>query len=190
MTAKIKDLSSIAQNQVPDGSGLRIGIAVADWNPEVTGALLEGALTTLTDKGVDREDIYVYHVPGSFELPQAASLMITGMDLDVVICLGCIIQGETRHFEFIAQAVAQSSMQLGIETDVPVIFGVLTTDTHEQAKARAGGKHGNKGDEAAAAAIRMGRLHQQMMPTTDDLFADEDDRFIDDDNDWFDDQDD
>ncbi len=185
MTAKIKDLSSIAPNQLPDGSGLIIGIVVADWNPEVTGALLEGALTTLRNKGVDRDDIYVQHVPGSFELPQAASLMITGMDLDAVICLGCIIQGETRHFEFIAQAVAQSSMQLSLETDVPVIFGVLTTDTHEQAKERAGGKHGNKGDEAAAAAIRMGRLRQNMLPSVDDLFADDNDHFIGDEKDWF-----
>ena len=185
MTAKIKDLSSFAQNQALDGSDLRIGIVVADWNPEVTAALLNGALSTLKDKGVDQEDIHVHHVPGSFELPQAASLMITGMDLDAVICLGCIIQGETRHFEFIAQAVAQSSMQLGIETDVPVIFGVLTTDTHEQAKERAGGKHGNKGDEAAVAAIRMGRLHREMLPAMDDFFADEEDLYIDDENNWF-----
>jgi len=138
------------------------------------------------DKGVDRDDIFVEHVPGSFELPQAASLMIKSTEPDAIICLGCIIQGETRHFEFIAQAVAKSSMELGINSNVPVIFGVLTTDTHEQAKERSGGKHGNKGDEAAVAAIRMARLRQDLLPFFDDFLMDDDDGiFFDDEDDWF-----
>lgn len=141
---------------------MRIGIAVSAWNEEITNALLEGSVSALTSNGVSSEDIIIRHVPGSFELPQAAAIMIDSIDLDAVICLGCVIQGETRHFEFICQAVAKGCMDLGIESGVPVIFGVLTTDTYEQAKERSGGSHGNKGEEAAIAAIRMAALRKSL----------------------------
>ncbi len=154
--AKKKNLSAYDKEKVPEASGMRIGIVVSDWNSDTTGALLEGAVHTLQSQGINAEnDIIIERVPGSFELPQAAALMIQSCPVDAVICLGCLIQGETRHFEFIAQAVAKGCMDLSINTLTPVIFGVLTTDTHKQAQDRAGGKHGNKGDEAAITAIRM-----------------------------------
>ena len=158
MTKKRTDLSSYDTSAIPEGKGLKIGIVVSSWNDKITNALYEGAEGTLTRHGVLPEDIITHFVPGSFELPQAAAILIDSKDLDAVICLGCVIQGETRHFEFICQAVAKGCMDLGIESLVPVIFGVLTTDTYEQAAERAGGKHGNKGEEAAAAALRMAGL--------------------------------
>ncbi len=163
----------MANRDLPDGHDLRIVIAVADWNSEITHALLDGAINILAASGVDIEDhVQVRHVPGSFELPQAAAFMIEGYIPDAVICLGCVIQGETRHFEFISNAVAQACMQLSLDTHVPVIFGVLTTDTFEQAKERAGGSHGNKGEEAAAAAIEMANLKTEMDLFSEDLGPD------------------
>ncbi len=134
---------------------MRIGVLVSEWNEEVTSALLTGALSTLEKHGVKKSEIFVQYVPGSFELTVGASLMADAMELDAIICLGCIIQGETRHFEFIAQAVANGITQVGIQYNMPVIFGVLTTDNYQQALDRCGGKHGNKGDEAAVTAIKM-----------------------------------
>ncbi len=168
MAAKQKNLSSFDDQSFPGAHGMRIGIVVANWNKEITRALLDGAVRTLESQGIDRDDILVKWVPGSFELPQAAAMMIDAMVADAVICLGCVIQGETRHFEFISQAVARGCMDLAIETLTPVIFGVLTTDTYEQALERAGGKHGNKGDEAAIAAIQMVQLQNQVYPETED----------------------
>ena len=162
MTAKKTDLSFYDPESVPDGSGYRIGILVSSWNEEITGALLKGSITSLTTNGVSPEDIITRHVPGSYELPQAAAMMIDSLEPDAVICIGCVIQGETRHFEFICQAVANGCMELGIESATPVIFGVLTTDTYEQAKERAGGSQGNKGEEAAIAALRMAALRKNL----------------------------
>ncbi len=164
MTAKIKNLSVFEGKFDYDASGMRTAIVVADWNKEITDALLDGAINTLHRHGVKKEDVFVYRAPGSFELPQAASIIIDEMEYvpDALICLGCIIQGETRHFEFIAQAVAKGCMDLGTQTGIPVIFGVLTTDTYEQARDRAGGKHGNKGDEAAMAAMQMVALRKSL----------------------------
>ena len=165
MAAKKKNLSAYDQSGMPPAVGLKIAVVVADWNPEVTGALLEGALGSLEQHGLKRESVPVYRVPGSFELPAGAALAIRSSELDSVICLGCVIQGETRHFEFIAQAVANGCTQLSINTGIPVIFGVLTTDTYDQALARSGGKHGNKGDEAAITAIKMATLKHQLPNT-------------------------
>ncbi|MPM10341.1 6,7-dimethyl-8-ribityllumazine synthase [bioreactor metagenome] len=134
---------------------MKFAIVVADWNSDVTYALLSGANGLLLQCGAEEENIQIIHVPGSFELPVAAEWMARKNCYDAVICLGCVIQGETRHFDFISQAVAQGIMQVGVNHATPVIFGVLTTDNMEQAKARAGGKHGNKGVEAAATAILM-----------------------------------
>lgn len=164
MTVKKKNLSDLEGNFIHDASGMRMAIVVADWNKEITDALLDGTLNTLYRHGVIKDDVFVFRAPGSFELPQAASVIIHEIESepDAVICLGCVIQGETRHFEFIAKAVAQGCMDLGIQSGIPVIFGVLTTDTYEQARERAGGKHGNKGDEAAIAAIKMSALRKTL----------------------------
>ncbi len=164
MTSKKKNLSDFEGKTDHDASGMRTAIVVADWNKEITDALLHGALNTLYRHGAKKEDVLVYHAPGSFELPQAAAIVIDDSEYepDAVICLGCIIQGETRHFEFIAQAVANGCMELGIQSGIPIIFGVLTTDTYDQARERAGGKHGNKGDEAAMAAIQMTAIRKSL----------------------------
>lgn len=166
MAGKKKNLSFYEKSEVPSAAGMQIAVVVADWNPEVTGALLEGALSSLEQHGLARNSVPVYRVPGSFELPAGAMLAIRSGKPDAVICLGCVIQGETRHFEFIAQAVANGCTQLALDTGVPVIFGVLTTDNYEQALARAGGKHGNKGDEAAITAIKMAALKQNPTPNS------------------------
>jgi 6,7-dimethyl-8-ribityllumazine synthase len=144
-------------NFTPDAK-TSIGIVVSEWNTEVTGALCQGAVDSLVEYGIKPKAIDIRYVPGSFELPLGAFLMLQAKKYDAIICLGCIIQGETRHFEFIAQAVAKGIMDLGLGWLTPVIFGVLTTDTIEQAKARAGGKHGNKGVEAAVSALKMIQL--------------------------------
>ena len=162
MSSSQKNLSSFEGASVTDASGMRIGIVTAAWNKEITDALLRGALSTLETLGADRDDILLYEVPGSFELPQGASLVIEGIQPDAVICLGCVIQGETRHFEFISQSVADGCMNLSLKTNVPVIFGVLTTENQDQSIQRAGGKHGNKGDEAAYTAVRMVNMKRML----------------------------
>ncbi len=133
----------------------RIAIVVSEWNESVTEALYSGAVSTLRDYGIQRENIIRKNVPGSFELTLGAQFMAQLDDIDAVICLGCVIQGETRHFDFICQAVAMGITNVGLAFNKPVIFGVLTPDNQKQALDRAGGKHGNKGDEAAIAAIKM-----------------------------------
>jgi 6,7-dimethyl-8-ribityllumazine synthase len=134
----------------------RVVVVVAKWNPEVTELLYQGAKEILIQQEVRPENILRYDVPGSFELPFGAHLALNKhSNLDGVICLGCLIQGETRHFEFIAQAVAQGVIRVSLDHTRPVMFGVLTTDTQEQALARAGGHFGNKGAEAAVAMLEM-----------------------------------
>ena len=128
---------------------------VADWNEQVTESLFSGAMQTLINAGVPRENIERVNVPGTFELSLGGQWMAAREDIDAVICIGCVIQGETRHFDFICDAVANGITQVGLKFNKPVIFGVLTTDNMKQAMDRAGGKHGNKGDEAAATAINM-----------------------------------
>lgn len=136
-------------------SGFKFGIVVSEWNEEVTEALYSGAVTTLLDLGASRENIERMNVPGSFELSLGAQWMAKREEIDAVITLGCVIQGETRHFDFICQACADGITNVGLKYDKPVIFGVLTTNNQKQAMDRAGGKHGNKGDEAAATAVKM-----------------------------------
>lgn len=162
MEEKKQNLSFYDPDQVPCASKMRMGIVVSEWNNEITGALLNGAIETLKKHGATNENIFVHYVPGSFELPQGAAYMINNLNLDAAICLGCVIQGETRHFEFICQAVSQGIMNLGLNTGIPVIFGVLTTDNIEQARDRSGGAHGNKGDEAAITAIKMADLKNRL----------------------------
>lgn len=156
------DLSEYDTASVPDAGKMRFGIVVSDWNKEVTHSLLEGSLTTLKKHGASESNIVVRHVPGSFELTLGAQFLAEYDDLDAIICLGCVIQGETPHFSFICQGVTQGITQLNLEYNIPFIFGVLTTLDHKQALERAGGKHGNKGDEAAVTAIRMAALQREM----------------------------
>ncbi len=141
-------------------SGYKFGIVVSEWNEEVTESLYAGAVQTLLESGATRENIIRINVPGSFELTLGAQWMAKREEIDAVICLGCVIQGETKHFDFICQACAQGITDVGLKYDKPVIFGVLTTDNQKQANERAGGKHGNKGDEAAVTAIKMLAIKQ------------------------------
>ena len=157
-----RNLSAYHEGSIPDAGEMRFGIVVADWNPEVTSALLNGALRTLRKHGTRKENIVVRHVPGSFELTLGAQLLAEYEDPDAVICLGCIIQGETPHFTYICQGVTYGITQLNLDYNIPFIFGVLTTHTIQQALNRAGGKNGNKGDEAAVTAIKMAALQKSM----------------------------
>lgn len=162
MAGKKKNLSVFDQDVIRDTDKMRIGILVSKWNEGVTSSLLDGAITTLLSNGIKESNIIVHSVPGSFELISGAAMMAESAGCHAIICLGCIIQGETRHFEFIAQAVAHGLSYTCVTFNMPVIFGVLTTDTYEQALARAGGEHGNKGDEAAMTAIRMVELSNKL----------------------------
>ena len=146
------------KSRKPNAEPYKFGIVVSEWHHEITSALFEGANQTLIDCGAQPSTIFKANVPGSFELTAAATHLAETKKYDAIICLGCVIQGETRHFEFICNAVASGLTSIGIKYNLPVIFGVLTTDTLEQAKERAGGKHGNKGVDAAMAAIEMSIL--------------------------------
>jgi 6,7-dimethyl-8-ribityllumazine synthase len=154
------NLSGYDLAAVPDASEMRFGIVVSDWNSDITFSLLEGTVSTLKQHGANTGNILVKHVPGSFELTLGAQLIAENEDVDAVICLGCVIQGETPHFTYICQGVAMGITQLNIDYNIPFIFGVLTTNNLQQAKDRSGGKHGNKGDEAAVTAIKMAALQK------------------------------
>lgn len=140
------------------GSGIhaatKVAIVVSKWNNEITEALFNGAFSVLSGAGITTENILRLNVPGSFELPQGAQAALS-INPDAVICLGCVIQGETRHFDFICDSVANGIMDVGLRSGKPVIFGVLTTENIQQAMERAGGSLGNKGEEAAIAALEM-----------------------------------
>ena len=155
MSSSNKNLSSTEGTQVPDAKHFKFGIVCAEWNHEVTDALKEGAIQTLIRYGALKENILVKAVPGSFELTLGAQYLAEYSKVDAIICLGCVIQGETRHFDFICDAVAKGITDLNIKYNKPFIFGVLTPNDQQQALDRAGGKHGNKGDEAAVTAIKM-----------------------------------
>lgn len=144
---------------MPDASALKVGIVVAEWNYEITSKLLEGAYNTLTANGVKPANIVVKWVPGSFELVFGARILADGYDLDAVIVLGCVIRGDTPHFEYVCSGVTQGITQLNLTEEIPFIFGLLTNDTMQQSIDRAGGIHGNKGDEAAVTAIKMAALN-------------------------------
>ena len=154
-------LSEISYSGNRDHSETVVGIVVAKWNPGVTEKLFSGAQKTLKAAGLKAKNITRANVPGSFELPFGAQALMDKILVktdnlpDAIICLGCVVQGETRHFDFISQAVADGIMKVGLDTGIPVIFGVLTPDTMQQAIDRAGGKHGNKGTEAAIAALEL-----------------------------------
>ena len=133
----------------------KFAIVVAEWNEEITGALYEGAVDGLVANGIKKENIIRKDVPGTFELTLGAQWMADKKDIDAVICLGCVIQGETPHFDYICQAVAYGITEVNLKSKKPIIFGVLTTLNQKQALERAGGKYGNKGEEAALTALKM-----------------------------------
>jgi 6,7-dimethyl-8-ribityllumazine synthase len=155
LASSLKNLSSYTEQNITDISAKKFAIVLAEWNSEVTEALYAGALDTLLKNGAKKENIFRKTVPGSFELVLGAQWLAQIEEIDAVICLGCVIQGDTRHFDFICQAVASGIADVNLKYNKPVIFGVLTTNDQTQALDRAGGKHGNKGDEAAITAIKM-----------------------------------
>lgn len=155
MATKFHNLSDYDPDKVPSTTGMRFGIVVSEWNPNITGNLLHGAVTALHDNGVSDDDITVMTVPGSFELTFAANQMIKHGGIDAVIALGCVVRGDTPHFDYVCQGVTQGIAELNARGDVPVIYGLITTNDMEQAEMRAGGKLGNKGTECAICAIKM-----------------------------------
>ena len=142
----------------PKAPAMKIGVVISEWNSEITTKLFNGAQETLLACGVKSKNIYRTDVPGSFELPLGAQLTFEENNCDAVICLGCVIRGETPHFDYICQSVAKGIMDLNLKFDVPFIFGVLTCDTIQQAHERSGGPSGNKGVEAAVTAMKMAAL--------------------------------
>lgn len=151
-------LSALGAGRLPEPLKLKnqkIGLVTAEWNHQVTDALLSGALEVLRKHGARDKNLVIKHVPGSFELTLGAQWLAARNDIAAVICLGCVIQGETPHFDYICQAVSHGITRVSLDHNKPVIFGVLTTNTLQQALDRAGGKHGNKGEEAAYTALRM-----------------------------------
>lgn len=163
MATALKNLSDYNSNEIPSAKGMKIGIAVAEWNSHITGALLNGVLNILKQHGALDSDIIVKPIPGSYELPTAAQFFFeSSLEIDAVICIGCLIKGETVHFEYICEAISQGIKDVSLKYNKPVIFGVLTVLTEQQALDRCGGKHGNKGDEAAITAIKMIALQKSL----------------------------
>lgn len=143
---------------IPDASNMCFGIVVSEWNSEITEAMLTGALTTLESHGAYSDNIHVKRVPGSFELIYGAHQMTLNGGYDAIIILGSVIRGETPHFDYICQGVTHGIAQLNLTSEIPVVFGLLTTDTLQQAQERAGGRLGNKGSECAVVAIKMAKF--------------------------------
>lgn len=152
------NLSNYDKSTIPNAKDFRFGIVVSEWNDTITNGLYKGALEALLDCGARSENIIKWDVPGSFELIYGSKKMIS-QNVDVVIAIGCVIQGETKHFDFVCEGVTQGIKDLNVTTNTPVIFCVLTDNNMQQSLDRSGGKHGNKGTEAAIAAIKMAELN-------------------------------
>lgn len=161
MATANKNLSNYDKNSIPNAKDFRFGIVVSEWNDHITNGLFSGAENALVDCGALPQNIIRWNVPGSFELVYGSKKMIETQNVDVVIAIGCVIKGETMHFEFVCEGVTQGIKDLNVLSDVAVIFCLLTDNTEEQSIARSGGVHGNKGTEAAIAAIKMAYLRQQ-----------------------------
>ena len=161
MATSNKNLSTYDKNTIPSAKEFRFGIVVSEWNPNITEGLFQGAFDSLLDCGAIKENIVRWNVPGSFELVYGCKKMQQSYDmLDAIIAVGSVIQGETKHFDFVCQATAQGIKDLNINSDIPVVFCVLTDNTLQQAIDRSGGKHVNKGVEAAIAAVKMAQLRK------------------------------
>lgn len=155
MASELKNLSAFEGSDVPNAAEMKFGIVWAEWNHAITSGLMKGAHDTLLKHGAKAENIITKTVPGAFELTLGAQYMAELGQVDAIICIGCVIQGDTKHFDFICDAVAKGITNLNLKYNKPFIFGVLTVNTQEQAEDRTGGKQGNKGDEAAVTAIKM-----------------------------------
>lgn len=160
MATKNKNLS-VFESPIPSATDMKIGIVVSEWNHQVTHPLRDGAIRTLRECGCTEENIIVRYVPGTFELSLGARFFAEHTDVDGVIAIGCVIQGDTPHFDYVCQGATSGISQVMIEWGMPVAFGVLTTLDIQQALDRAGGIHGNKGDEAAATVIKMVALQRE-----------------------------
>src|SRR3954468_14694294 len=147
---------------LPTGAGRRFAVAASRFNPEITEKLLDGALETLVEKGVALEDIDIVWVPGAWELPMAVRRLLTSDRYAAIVAVGAVIRGDTPHFDYVAGEAARGLSQVSAEFDTPVAFGVLTCDTDEQAEARSGGAHGNKGWDAALVALEMADLFDRL----------------------------
>jgi 6,7-dimethyl-8-ribityllumazine synthase len=156
-----KNLSEYDKNTVPNAKDFRFGIVVSEWNDTITEGLYKGAVEAFTENQVPSEHIIRWNVPGSFELIYGAKKMLQTQNVDAIIVIGCVIQGQTKHFDFVCEGVTQGIKDLNVQTDIPVIFCVLTDNTMQQSIDRSGGIHGNKGTEAAIAAIKMAYIRQQ-----------------------------
>jgi 6,7-dimethyl-8-ribityllumazine synthase len=162
MATSLKNLSTTTLKKGKGKLSFQIGLVVSDWNAEVTHAMRDAAIEFLKEHGIAAKNIIVHAVPGSFELALGAQWLAYQKKIDAVIAIGCVVQGETRHFDFICDACAKGIMEVGLHTNKPVIFGVLTPQNQEQALDRAGGKHGNKGIEAAETALKMLLLREKL----------------------------
>lgn len=162
MASSLQKLGDFSHSSVPSGKGMQFGIVVSEWNHKITGALLKGAVESLHKYGVSDEDILIIRVPGAFELVSASTALLEKIPVDGIITLGCVIKGDTPHFDYICQGVTFGLAKLNTEYLQPVVFGVLTCDNEQQALDRAGGVHGNKGEEAAVTAIKMVAFHREM----------------------------
>ena len=158
MSTDLHHLSDYNEQNVPDASNMCFGVVVAEWNPEITGALLDGTVRTLEKHGAIPENIHIKTVPGSFELIYGAQQMTKNAGFDAIIILGSVIKGETPHFDYICQGVTYGIARLNASQNIPVIYGLLTTNDLQQAKDRSGGRLGNKGDECAIDAIKMAKF--------------------------------
>lgn len=161
MATENKNLSHYDKQAIPNTKDLRFGIVVSEWNEQITNGLFKGAFEALVDNGVHENDIVHWKVPGSFELIYGCKKMVETQKVDAVIAIGAVIQGETKHFDFVCQGVTQGIKDLNIKYDIPVIFCVLTDNTLQQSIDRSGGKHGNKGTEAGITAIKMADLRKK-----------------------------
>ncbi|SEG49095.1 6,7-dimethyl-8-ribityllumazine synthase [Flavobacterium urumqiense] len=156
-----KNLSEYDKNSIPNAKNFRFGIVVSEWNDSITEGLYKGAIEALLENQVPAQHIIRWNVPGSFELIYGSKKMLQTQNVDAVIAIGCVIQGQTKHFDFVCEGVTQGIKDLNVQTDIPVIFCVLTDNTIQQSIDRSGGIHGNKGTEAAIAAIKMAYIRQQ-----------------------------
>ena len=161
MATKGNNLSEYDKDAIPNAKDFRFGIVVSEWNEEITQGLFQGAFDAWIENGVQKENIVRWNVPGSFELIYGCKKMQESFEmLDAIVAVGNVIQGETKHFDFVCDGVTQGIKDLNVQTDIPVIFCVLTDNNIEQSRARSGGEHGNKGTEAAIAAIKMAQLRK------------------------------
>lgn len=155
MATALKNLSEYDKNTIPNGADFKVGIVVSEWNESITESLKNGAYQTFLDNGVRPENISVQYVPGTFELPLGSQLLLENTDIDGLVAIGVVIQGETRHFDFVCQGATEGLMRVGLDFQKPVMFCVLTDDNMNQSVARSGGKYGNKGVDCAISCLKM-----------------------------------